>query len=153
MDDYLSKPLHAEELHQKLTIIAHATRPELTDDRSASCFDMNDALRNVDGDSVLLQQLCTIFRNDFPRLLQSVRSAVERQDASQLQRSAHAMKSTLMVVGAKPIASTVFHLETMGRCSELAGVEDVMARLEHQATRLMTETGDFLQQAAPPSPS
>jgi signal transduction histidine kinase/DNA-binding response OmpR family regulator len=153
MDDYLSKPLHAEELHQKLTTIAHATRLELTDDRSASCFDVNDALRNVDGDRVLLQQLCTIFRNDFPRLLQSVRSAVERQDAAQLQRSAHAMKSTLMVVGAKPIASTVFHLETMGRCGELAGVEDVMARLEHQATRLMTETGDFLQQEAPPPPS
>jgi HPt (histidine-containing phosphotransfer) domain-containing protein len=93
----------------------------------------------VEGDHAVLQQLCTIFRNDFPRLLQSVRSAVERRDASYLQRSAHAMKSSLMVIGAKSLSSTVFHLETMGRCGELEGVEEVLARVEELAERLMEE--------------
>jgi hypothetical protein len=50
------------------------------------------------------------------------------------------MKSTLMVLGARPISSTVAHLETMGRCGEFGGVQEVFERLEKQASRLMDET-------------
>jgi hypothetical protein len=59
------------------------------------------------------------------------------------------MKSSLMVIGAKPVSSIVFHLETMGRCGELDGVEEVLARLEEQATRLMEETRE-LSSCGPP---
>jgi HPt (histidine-containing phosphotransfer) domain-containing protein len=79
-----------------------------------------------------------------------VRSAVERRDATYLQRSAHALKSTLMVLGAKSISSTVFHLETMGRCGELGGVEEVFQRLEKQSSRLMNETEEIVG-AVPPA--
>jgi two-component system, sensor histidine kinase and response regulator len=155
MDDYLSKPLHAEELREKIEGIAYDPPSEASPNGlNEKCFDAEEALRYVEGDRALLEQLCTIFRKDFPRLLQAVRSAVERKDAAYLQRSAHAMKSTLMVVGAKPVASTVSHLETMGRCGELGGVEDVIGRLEVQAAALMQQTGEFLEiGAAPPPPA
>ena len=150
MDDYLSKPLHADDLRSKLRSVVDAAElhsAALNDDMPL--IDIAEAMRNVEGDRAVLQQLCMIFRNDFPRLMESVRSAVERRDASYLQRSAHAMKSSLMVIGAKPVSSIVFHLETMGRCGELDGVEEVLARLEEQATRLMEETSE-LSSCGPP---
>ncbi len=144
MDDYLSKPLHAEDLRSKLKSIMFAVgSPSTAATASEPAIDMHDALRNVEGDRDMLQQLCMIFHSDFPRLLESVRSAVERRDASYLQRSAHAMKSSLMVIGAKTLASTVFHLETMGRCGELSCVEEVFARLEKQAMSVMETTAEL----------
>jgi two-component system, sensor histidine kinase and response regulator len=144
MDDYLSKPLHADDLRAKLESVLRTEENISGPSEDGAMFDREEALRNVEGDEELLQQLFVIFRKDFPRLLQAVRFAVERRDASYLQRSAHALKSTLMVLGAKPISSTVFHLETMGRCGELGGVEEVLARLEKQASRLMNETAEFV---------
>jgi two-component system sensor histidine kinase/response regulator len=151
MDDYLSKPLHADDLRAKLESIVHSEESASGPAEDSPMFNREEALRNVEGDRELLRQLCSIFRDDFPRLLQAVRSAVERRDASYLQRSAHAMKSTLMVLGAKPISSTVFHLETMGRCGELGGVEEVFERLEKQASRLMIETSDVAVTVPPPT--
>ena len=152
MDDYLSKPLHAEELRSKLESIAIAAETAASNDANEPILDADEALRNVEGDSVLLQQLYAVFRNDFPRLMQSVRAAVERRDASYLQRSAHAMKSTLSVIGARRMSSTVFHLETMGRCGELAGVDEVFQRLENEAERLMEETSQLVGHLPPQFP-
>ena len=152
MDDYLSKPLHADDLRSKLDSIVSVERSSDHWQEGGRVLDFDEALRNVEGDHQLLRQLCTIFRADFPRHLQSVRSAVERRDAPYLQRSAHAMKSTLMVIGAKPVSSTVFHLETMGRCGELAGAEQVLEQLEKQSKRLMEETSMLIEET-PPIPS
>jgi CheY-like chemotaxis protein len=144
MDDYLSKPLHADDLRAKLESVVRSEEGKSSSFEDGAVLDREEALRNVGGDEELLQQLFAIFRTDFPRLLQAVRLAVERRDASYLQRSAHALKSTLVVLGAKPISSTVFHLETIGRCGELGGVEEVLARLEKQASRLMNETEEIV---------
>jgi two-component system, sensor histidine kinase and response regulator len=150
MDDYLSKPLHADDLRAKLESVVRAEESSSGSSEDGPMLDHEEALRNVEGDRELLHQLFVIFHNDFPRLLQSVRSAVERRDATYLQRSAHALKSTLMVLGAKSISSTVFHLETMGRCGELGGVEEVFQRLEKQSSRLMNETEEIVG-AVPPA--
>ena len=134
MDEYLSKPLHADELRAKLDTIAGASD---TGKDSEPVFDVEEALRNVEGDRELLLQLCAVFAEDFPRSMEAVRGAVERRDSTCLQRAAHAMKSTLLVIGARRPASVAFQLETMGRCGDLDSVEQVFGNLEKQATALL----------------
>jgi two-component system, sensor histidine kinase and response regulator len=135
MDSYLSKPLHADDLRARLQSISKAAEAPVIE----PIFDRTEALQNVEGDVALLDQLLCIFRTDFPKLLQAVRDAVELLDASYLQRSAHGMKSSLMVIGAKALCSTAFHLETLGRCGQLSNVHEVFVRLEKQAALLMQE--------------
>src|SRR3569833_1251540 len=56
MDDYLSKPLHADELREKIDGITSAAPEQgMTDGTNGSCFDAAEALRYVEGDNALLQ--------------------------------------------------------------------------------------------------
>ncbi|MEQ8786590.1 MAG: response regulator [Pirellulaceae bacterium] len=132
MDDYLSKPIHPPEL---LRILKHATqhkqtqqngrkvesdappdarRVEEDESKAASAGDGIDwpaALAGVGGDEELLRVVVEAFLNECPLLITRMHDALDKQDAAELHRAAHTLKSGLRSVGAAALVEPAKQLE------------------------------------------
>jgi two-component system, sensor histidine kinase and response regulator len=59
------------------------------------------ALRRVDGDPELLEELVKIFQDDLPARMSRLRAALERGDLPETSRSAHSLRGSLGILGAE----------------------------------------------------
>jgi CheY-like chemotaxis protein len=114
MDDYLSKPIHADELAAVLARCApRAAVPEIQDG------DVDDLalehLEEATGDPAFVAELVDTFLRDAPALLTSLRSAQQRGQADELCRTAHTLKSNARTFGAAPLADLCQALESMAK--------------------------------------
>lgn len=58
-------------------------------------IDERELLDRLDGDTDLLAELVPLFLDDYPLLLEEIRSAIEKTDLEQLRRAAHTLKGTV----------------------------------------------------------
>ncbi|MFA5137769.1 MAG: ATP-binding protein [Elusimicrobiota bacterium] len=123
MDGYVAKPFKAEELFQ-----AVEGRP----------FDLSAALERVSGDRKLLRELAAILREDCPKLLADVESAVKRQNAGAVAESAHALKGAVGNFGPSAAFDAALELESLGRKRKLAGAKQALERLLKEVDALLT---------------
>ena len=63
-------------------------------------FDHGELLARVDNDRELLQDLLTIFKEEFPRHLQALHEAVDSGDGKLVAIAAHTMKGMLLNMAA-----------------------------------------------------
>jgi PAS domain S-box-containing protein len=157
MDDYVAKPLRANELWQAFAKIAPkmpsplqapvvapaappapnrlpATHGELLD--GALVLDKTSALARVEGNADLLKDLVEMFNSDWPQLMTDIRAAVATKDQHRLEKAAHTLKGMVGIFHAQPTFDAAFCLEKMGRSGELGAVKEALASLEHEMTRL-----------------
>jgi PAS domain S-box-containing protein len=87
------------------------------------------------------------FLDTTPELMSTLRRAVHDDDASELQRIAHNLKSSAGNVGALSLAERYHNLEAMGRAHNLSGAEAELDKLEtffsaacDELTRLLQST-------------
>src|SRR5262245_50222411 len=100
-------------------------------------------LSRLDGDVELAVQLAEIFNDEYARMLEQLRTAVEAGVADDIRRAAHALKGSLAnFVDGGPTA-TDFELETMGRTGRLEGSSVLFDRLEQQVIALTMCLRDF----------
>ena len=139
MDDYVSKPIHLDELAEALV---RCTRravvvPELPQAASAPAYE--DAVLDPEaleqlaaraGDRAFVVELVNAFLRDAPALLATLRDAVEDAHAQQLRRAAHTLKSNGRVFGASRLAELCQELEEMAKAESLAGVADLLAQID-----------------------
>ena len=81
------------------------------------------ALRRVDGDLDLLQELVKTFQEDLPERIQRLRAAIDRGDSQETARSAHSLRGSLGILAAQQAQSLATELETLaaeGRLDEAA---------------------------------
>ena len=140
MDGYVSKPLHAEELYAALRLQTETPRlpyggPPVRQptDRGAP-VNREALLARVEGDSQLLREMAELFLKTYPKLLNEIRQAIERQDAPALERAAHTLKGSVSNFVAHEAVLAATELENMatrrdltrapGACEELAGMLD-----------------------------
>jgi PAS domain S-box-containing protein len=143
MDEYLSKPVQRDALLQVLASVA-GPAPEApvpsagamgTEDPPA--FDRAAALERLGGDEELFAELADLFRTDGPRMLEEVRGALARGDATAVQRAAHGLKGAAGYVGGGPAAEAAHRLEALGARGELGTAAPAFAALEAEIDRLI----------------
>jgi PAS domain S-box-containing protein len=139
MDDYLPKPVHAEQLLEAIERVIGSPAPqgrqsEVTEIEEAG-FDWSMALRAVGGDRGLLQSLAEAALGEVPNLLTRVREAVAAGDGKALQIAAHALKSSVRYFGQTQTAEHAYTLERMGRDGTLDDAEEPLALLERDVAR------------------
>jgi HPt (histidine-containing phosphotransfer) domain-containing protein len=88
------------------------THPEL--------IDRSVILDRVGGDEELLREISAIFLEEYPTLIEEIRSAVGNQDATGLERAAHTLKGSVANFGAQAATQAAYRLEAMGRKGELS---------------------------------
>jgi PAS domain S-box-containing protein len=133
MDDYLSKPIDAEMLKQ---IVARLTGSPSPPGPSALPGAAPDFLSAFGNDWGFFKEVAEVFLSDYPRQLDSLRTAVERGDAATFRRAAHSLKGMLRGFQAEDAAEKAFLLETKGQAADMAGVGALTEELAGEIKRL-----------------
>lgn len=84
------------------------------------------------GDVDFLNELAGLFMDDCPKLMTEIKKAVDVQDATALERSAHTLKGSVSNFGAERARLAALELETMGRARSLNSAEDAYRTLESE---------------------
>jgi HPt (histidine-containing phosphotransfer) domain-containing protein len=80
---------------------------------TAPVFDKSILLESTAGNVQLVRALLTIFTQEFPRQMQSLREAVQRSDFKTIQFIAHSMKGRCGMVGAVKLRHLAASVETL----------------------------------------
>jgi PAS domain S-box-containing protein len=156
MDDYVSKPLRANELMAAIERVVPAppaparesdgARPDRL--RTDATFDPDTAMASVDGDAALLAEVVRIFREESPRAITEIDRAIRDGEAASLDRAAHRLKGSLGTFGARSATALARQLETMGRSGDLHGTGDVAVALGAELGRLGQALDAFVHGAS-----
>src|SRR6266481_1335052 len=102
-------------------------------------FDHQELLARVENDRELLRDLLTIFKEDFPRQLLTLREAVEAKDGDLVATAAHSLRGMLSNLAASQAAATAARLEQMGRKKEILGFQEAFGVFENDANKLLPQ--------------
>jgi HPt (histidine-containing phosphotransfer) domain-containing protein len=102
-------------------------------------MDRELALSRVGGDSELLKEIAGLFLNDYPKVLNELRTAASHGDAKGLERTAHGLKGSVSNFAAGPAVEAARMLEGMGRAERLEDAAQVIGTLELALAALRAE--------------
>jgi HPt (histidine-containing phosphotransfer) domain-containing protein len=101
-----------------------------------ACWDKAEALRRVAGDEELLQDLCRIFLEQSPALMERLRLAVAEGDQEAVTRAAHSLKGETSCLVASNAALLARQLEEMGRDRNLSRAVQTFKLLDQEIADL-----------------
>jgi CheY-like chemotaxis protein/HPt (histidine-containing phosphotransfer) domain-containing protein len=149
MDDYVPKPVKAEELEavlERWVSKSHVATgqepgkgPDARQNPTEGPLDLNvfAALRELqsEGEGDILGELVELFFADVPPRLVALREAAEAGDARSVEVIAHTLKGSCANMGAIGMEATCAELEGMGRFEDLANVPVRISLLEEEFGR------------------
>ncbi len=99
MDDYIAKPIRAEELYQIIERLAGNPAKEQSNEATASIpngkLDLSALLAATGGDRSLAFELIRIFLDDSPTKLLQIQKSIKEDDGQALARAAHTFMSSV----------------------------------------------------------
>ncbi len=121
MDAYVTKPVRVPELMSMIESLipggscmnAETNGHGVIEDQLQQ-LDESLALSRVGGDRGLLCEVAELFLNDYPDMLEKLRTAVSARDASALEHYAHSLKGSVSTFGAKGAFDAALALEKKG---------------------------------------
>ena len=141
MDGYISKPVRFSDIEQTLASLSGAklakTSPRPSQpEGGAPSWNQAEALERIGGDKDLLQDLCGIFLEESPKLLEKLRQAVRDEDCEAVLRTAHSLKGEAGYLGAAVTSQAARQLEHMAEQKDLAGAAETLTILERELAGL-----------------
>ena len=142
MDDYVSKPIHAETLFDTIAAVLGPGSPcghrgKSLSESAESAIDWDAALEAVDGEESLLQTLVQAVLEESPQILEAIRRAIADNDASSLRLAAHTLKGSIRYFRANNAFDAAFRLERMGRDGDLRDADDALRVLEKETDQIV----------------
>jgi CheY-like chemotaxis protein len=149
MDGYITKPVRFSDIEQTLTNLAGAAKPaakvpQKVEAKVAS-WNRTEALDRIGGDEELLRDLCQIFLDESPKLLEKLQQAVAAGDSDGVMRAAHSLKGESSYLGADGTSQAARQLEEMGRNQDLARAGNALAILEREIATLHHDLKDLAE--------
>ncbi|MBA3557671.1 MAG: response regulator [Gemmatimonadaceae bacterium] len=143
MDAYIAKPIRPSELIALVEAYGYermepAPAPMLSDHahRDLSVLDETALLALVGGDEQLMQEIVTLFLDEYPRILRSIQASSARGDVSALQFSAHALKGSVGNMAAARAYEAAIKLDAVACTGQLPAAREAVAALESELARL-----------------
>lgn len=99
--------------------------------------DLGMAFELAGYDLELMEMVVDVSLDECPRLMDSIRAALDGDDAGAMEHAAHTLKGTVANIGAGPTRELCQRLETMGVEGDLTGASDVVTALEPELERLI----------------
>jgi PAS domain S-box-containing protein len=142
MDGYVSKPIQQEQF------LAAVEGQDCNDqlaadgaDKAATgstqvVFDVRAALARTQGREGLLREVIDLVREDYPRLLDQIRTAVATHDSAILQSAAHRLKGSVANLSAPRAVAVAQRLESIGRAGDFSDAQAACCQLEEEMARL-----------------
>jgi HPt (histidine-containing phosphotransfer) domain-containing protein len=150
MDDYLAKPIQADDLRRLLDQLPRASAQGDTSRpaESSGVFDASSLLQQVDGDQETVRELVGIFLADTPRLLSQIREAVELGAGEPLRRAAHSLKGSASYLSADAVVELTRKIEEAAKKDDFSAARDLTGNLEREYACLQATLVAFLEQPA-----
>lgn len=159
MDDHLNKPFTLEQL--RAVLLKHSSGKEGIENTvppesrvgpgmdaplfpldNASGFDGSalERIRQIDADGSqgLVRIVVTRYLAEAPATIESLKEAVQGNDAPRIQKLAHGFKSTSANVGAVSLAEFCKQMEAAGRTGETAPATGLLVSIESEYARIRT---------------
>jgi CheY-like chemotaxis protein/HPt (histidine-containing phosphotransfer) domain-containing protein len=139
VDAHLAKPIHVKELFQAITELCGGDGDEGADEEEGTPLattcepagaEEAALLERVGGNAKVLRDLARIFLTDTPKRMKVIRGAIQKRNAGTVASTAHSLKGSAGIFGAKEIVEEARNLEMLGRSGNLAGVHEIFAELE-----------------------
>jgi PAS domain S-box-containing protein len=147
MDGYLAKPIDPKSFLQTVEGISQRaeqteTTPKETKSRDASGdgrrpLDAKALLEWFSGNRKLLRNIVKTFRDDCPRMMARIRSALAANDANLLAEAAHALKGSVGNFGPTAALDATREMEKIARQGKLDGAWELYATLEDEIALLL----------------
>lgn len=102
-------------------------------------IDYEAALSRVGGDKALLAELAGMFEEEYPQLLESVRSGLRSRDGHAVNAAAHQLKGLLAQFGADRARDAAYVVEKCGRAGELQEAAEAFTELERLMEKMRPE--------------
>jgi PAS domain S-box-containing protein len=133
MNDYVAKPIRAEELARALKRVQPVTTSDAIPEEADVTLD-DAALRNLRdlGGDEFLAEVVDAFLSDAPELMATLRRALEEQNAEELRRAAHTLKSNGTTLGAAQFAELCRTLEQRAKDGQFDGCSELIDRIEQE---------------------
>jgi CheY-like chemotaxis protein/HPt (histidine-containing phosphotransfer) domain-containing protein len=153
MDDYISKPIKAQELQamlQRFSVVhVHLplTAPAPIDGVHATsipAFDYAAAMGLVDQE--VLGLIAQAFAEQWPEDLRKIREGLQQGDLKSVLHTSHALKGTLAMFGAQPASDLAAQMERMAMQSNAAGVAALVDPLVVELDLVIAAIPDHLMQ-------
>lgn len=93
-------------------------------------------LDRVGGDQELLREITGIFLEEYPMLIEEIKTAANLHDHKRLERAAHSLKGSVANFGASDATQAAFRLESLGRRNEMHDLGPALADLLHEFDQL-----------------
>jgi signal transduction histidine kinase/CheY-like chemotaxis protein len=138
MDGYISKPLRFSDIEDVLANLDHPPVVVKQNLPNPSAWSKANALDRLGGDDELLQELCKIYLEESPKLLEKLRRAVADGDAETIRFVAHSIKGEVSYLGAEKASQAARDLEKMGNENDLSKAAAVFAILEREVFGLQS---------------
>jgi PAS domain S-box-containing protein len=147
MDDYVTKPVRAQELYAAIDRIAEriATQSPTANPDTTDAIDWSAALEYVAGDEQMLRDLVRIFLAEAPRWLLELRQAIAANQMTDVKRTAHNLKGSVRLFGSKSAFDSAFLLEQMSRSGNLSEAAGALAALEQTIERILPMLRQFAE--------
>jgi len=145
MDGYITKPIRFSDIEQILAGLANPPVPPIKPMTKAASWNKTEALDRIGGDEVLLRDLCHIFLEESPKLLQKLQQAVATGDSDGVMRAAHSLKGESSYLGAGATSQAARELEEMGRNQDLSRARDTFLVLEREVASLQDELKELAE--------
>jgi len=142
MDGYIAKPIRVSDIEQTLAGLTPSVTPTKPTGKTAY-WNKTEALDRIGGDEELLRDLCHIFLEESPKLMQKLQQAVAAGDSDGVMRAAHSLKGESSYLGASGTSQAARQLEEMGRNQDLSGANTTLAVLEREVASLHLDLKDL----------
>ena len=147
MDDYVPKPIKADELFKVIDKLAHGPNnkekksplSKKNDTGSDDVLDLSKAMEVVAGNRGLFQEIAEMFLENLPRQVDEIKEGIARGDADSLKRAAHGLKGSVGNFGARRAFDAAYNLEKIGEEVKMGEAKEALSRLEEELSDLTVE--------------
>ncbi len=142
MDDYITKPINLEQLQHTIARAYTCRRIGSADSEDIALTDKwpvstETALYNLaplrtltQGNNTQLQDLIRVFTQNIEKNILALQEAIERDDAEQVEASAHKLKGSAGQLNALAMSEMAFELEIMGKEANLLNAPEKLHALK-----------------------
>lgn len=109
------------------------------DGSRALAVNFPDLLARVDNDHELLRDMLSMFKKDFPCLLQLLQEAVGHEDMKDVETACHTLRGMLLNFSVTRAAVAAARIEEMARQSDKAGLRDALGVFVKEVADLVPE--------------
>ncbi len=162
MDDYLTKPfskkLLLETIEKWLTIFeigldSHRTNPQekscqttTTAGDHALCFDFSRAIREFEGNRELVLEIIDEFIIEAGKQLETVQTAVQREDGETVRKEAHSIKGGAANITALALSDAAYNLEVLGQEGNFVEAAEAVGLLEKELNCLAEQFAQKIEE-------